>query len=112
MYCGNANERQDAGSDHSSAAKGSAIDLEVTGSGSVAWLPFFHSLLFLYHTAVLQLVLHLIYSCLFLQINYVKKEAFNSPSFTYRRVFTPGVVLLPRKLLHLLHSQEMLASMH
>ena len=53
MYCGNANERQDAGSDHSSAAKGSAIDLEVAGSGSVAWLSFFHSLLFLYHNVVL-----------------------------------------------------------
>ena len=35
MYCGNANERQDAGSDHSSAAKGSAIGLEFAGSGSV-----------------------------------------------------------------------------
>ena len=112
MYCGNANERQDAGSDHSSAAKGLVIDQGVIGFGSVAWLPFFRSLLFLYHNAVLQLVLHLIYSCLFLQINYVKKEAFMSQSFTYRKVFTPGVVLLPRKLLHLLHSQEMLASMH
>ena len=29
MYCGNANERQDAGSDHSSAAKGSSVDLGV-----------------------------------------------------------------------------------
>ena len=53
MYCGNANERQDAGSDHSSAAKGLVIDLGVVGSGSVAWLPLFQSLLFLYHNAVL-----------------------------------------------------------
>ena len=104
MYCGNANERQDAGSDHSSADKGSTIDLGVVGSSSVAWLSFFHSLLFLYHNTVLQLVLHLMYSCLFLQIIYVKKEAFDSPSFTYRRMFTPGVVLIPRKSLHLLHS--------
>ena len=36
MYCGNANERQDAGSDHSLAAKGSAIDLGVAGSGLVS----------------------------------------------------------------------------
>ena len=92
-----------AGSDNSSAAKGSAIDLEVTA------LVQLHDCRF----SILPLpVFHLIYSCLFLQIIYFKKEAFNSRSFPYKKVFTPGVVLLPRKLLHLLHSQEMLASMH
>ena len=72
MYCGNANERQDAGSDHSSAAEGSAVNLEVAGSGSVAWLSFFHFIL------LCTCVCTLVYACMLCWIHseqvYVQAE--------------------------------------
>ena len=57
-----------------------------------------------------------IHSCMFVlqQVNYVTKAAFLEHGVTIknRDSFTPGVVVLPRKLFLLLHSQDAIFCMH
>ena len=54
------------------------------------------------------------YMFLLQQVNYVTKAAFQARGFTISNLesFTPGVVVLPRKLFLLLHSQDTIFCMH
>ena len=58
----------------------------------------------------------LICSCMFLlqQVSYTTKTALQAHGFTIKNKesFTPGVVVLPRKLFLLLHSKDAIFCMH
>ena len=69
--------------------------------------------LYIYRMSALPVRIH---SCMFVlqQVNYVTKAPFRARGSTIRRpdLFTPGVVVLPRKLFLLLHSQDAIFCMH